>query len=152
MIADTIELSERYDMLGARFAAAFAFLRSGESADLPVGRHDVMGDEVFALVQEYQTAPAAEKRWEAHRKYADIQYIVSGEEAIGWALTESLDLREDLFEDKDIAFYAEAADHAGVRLEAGMFTVFFPSDAHKPGCSIGLPSRVRKIVMKVALF
>lgn len=151
MIADHIERSEMYDGMSERFAAAFAFLRSGAYRGLPAGRHQVRGDEVVALVQEYETADASGKRWESHRKYADIQFVESGEEIIGWTRTESLSIVEDAFADKDIAFYAPAGAHARVRLEPGMFAVFLPADAHMPGCSADFPAKVRKIVMKVAL-
>lgn len=151
MIADHLERSELYDALGGRFAEAFAYLRSGAHRNLAPGRYQVRGEDVVAMVQEYETADAASKRWESHRKYADIQYVESGEEIIGWTRTESLTLVEDSFADKDIAFFASAGAHAQVRLEPGMFAVFMPADAHMPGCAVHFPAKVRKIVMKVAL-
>ena len=40
------------------------------------------GDDLFMLVQTFDSAPASEKTFEAHQHYADIQYIVSGRETI----------------------------------------------------------------------
>lgn len=151
MIADTIERSDRYDCLSGNFAAAFAFLRSADSGKLAAGRHDIDGDRVFALAQEYETAPFDARRWESHRRYADIQYVLSGKESIGWAPLERLELVEDSFADKDAGLYADAPAAAEVAMDAGMFAVFFPADGHKPGCARAGSSHVRKIVVKVAL-
>src|SRR4051794_4404145 len=84
MIADTLTQHSRYASLAPRFAAAFAFLRH-LLTDKPLGRHDIDGDECFALVQSYTTKPIAEAKFEAHRKYIDIQFIQSGQETLLWA-------------------------------------------------------------------
>ena len=44
------------------------------------------------LVQEGVTKAKEEKLCEAHRKYLDVQYIVEGEETVGWAPLETLTL------------------------------------------------------------
>jgi len=151
MIADSIERSDRYDCLSERFATAFAFLRSADLASLTKGKHEIDGDSVYALVQEYTTYPAESRRMETHRRYADIQFVVSGEEIIVWAPRDGLELVEDAFADRDIGFHPAAPAATELNLQAGMFAVFFPADAHKPCCEMGRASNVRKIVVKVAL-
>lgn len=81
MILDTLSLIDRYATLNPRFVSAFDFLRRLGS-DPVIGRHDIDGDVVYALVQRYETRPVAGMRLEAHRRYIDIQYVVRGSEAI----------------------------------------------------------------------
>ena len=82
MIFSSIEHARDNDLSAARFAKALAFLAREDLAALEPGRHEIDGDEVFANVQELVTVPAGEKNYEAHRRYADIHYVVSGTELI----------------------------------------------------------------------
>src|SRR5262245_2379075 len=59
-------------------------LRSGQD-ELPLGRHPIDGDRVYAEVQAYDTLEGEIPHFEAHRSYIDIQYVASGDEIIGWA-------------------------------------------------------------------
>ena len=54
-------------------------------ADLAPGRHEIDGEEVYASVQRHFTKPVAERQYESHRKYIDIQYIHTGREIMYWA-------------------------------------------------------------------
>ena len=58
MIIDTLESAGRHTGLHPLFAAAFDFLKRPETRELPVGRHEVMGDRVFALVSHAPHAVA----------------------------------------------------------------------------------------------
>ena len=68
-----------------RVRQALEYLRTTDMAAAALGRHDIDGDRLFALVQEYKTRPAADCVWEAHRRYVDVQYIVRGAERMGHA-------------------------------------------------------------------
>jgi beta-galactosidase beta subunit len=61
------------DGLAQRFAKAFHFLQTADLENAEPGRVDIDGDQIFALIQEYNTKPLAQGFWEAHRKYIDIQ-------------------------------------------------------------------------------
>ena len=73
------------DYLSERFRKAYAFLARPDLCDLPLGRNEIDGDEVYANVLEYDTVPAAEKELEAHHDYYDVQYVASGEEMLQYA-------------------------------------------------------------------
>lgn len=150
MIADLLPHADLYASVHPLFGAGFAYLRrfTGDVAD---GRHELDGDRLFALVQSYRTEPAAEKRFEAHRRYIDIQYVFSGEEIFGHAELAALKPGDPFDEAKDIGFYGEPDSWTPVTLLPGSFVVAFPHDGHKPGCSLRGPAAVRKIVIKVAV-
>lgn len=148
MIADTLEQSRRYTSLAPRFAAAFEFLRH-LPADQPLGRHDIAGDDCFALVQAYPTKPIAEAKLEAHRSYIDIQFIQSGRETLLWAPLAGLAETRAYDAEKDFALFATPSLATPLRLRAGDFAIFFPEDAHAPGLELDGSSLVRKVVVKV---
>jgi len=151
MILDTLPLWRRYAPLHPRFPRAFAFLEAvtAETAD---GRHEIDGDEIYALVQRYQTRPPADMKLEAHRRYIDIQFLVRGREVIHWAPLAALaDVTLPYEAAKDVGFFAASVETLPVRLAAGQFAILFPDDAHAPCCAWGEPEDVLKVVVKVAV-
>ena len=148
MIIDILTQSSRYEALNPLFEAAFRFLRGTDLQSLADGRTVIDGDRLFALTQSYETQPAQDGKLETHRQYIDIQFIISGEEYIGYAPLDGLHLACPFNTEKDICFHH--GDAAGfTRLTAGMFAVFFPYDAHLPGRHFTAPARVKKVVLKV---
>ena len=85
MIFTSLADAARNDVTSARMAKALEFLARPDLAELAPGRHEIMGDEVFANVQELTTVRPGEKNYEAHRRYADVHYVISGEELMGVA-------------------------------------------------------------------
>jgi biofilm protein TabA len=148
MIADTLALSSRYESLAPRFGAAFAFLHN-LGADQALGRHEISGDDCFALVQSYTTKPIAEAKFEAHRKYIDIQFIQSGQETLLWAPQAGLAETQSYDDEKDFALFATPSIATPLKLRAGEFAIFFPEDAHAPTLELEAPCQVRKVVLKV---
>ena len=69
----------------AAIATALEFLAKPETAELPVGRYELDGDNIFVLIQDQTTAPVENKRAESHRNYIDIQYLFTGKEVQGYA-------------------------------------------------------------------
>ncbi len=147
MIADTIENVDTYLALGGSIVQGLEFLRDPKTATLEEGRHEIDGERVYALVQRYTTTPASEKAFEAHRQYIDIQFVVSGRETSYWSPIASLSVRDQYRDEQDVAMYNDG-EASAVALRPGSFAVFLPQDAHKPGCTAGAPSEVKKIVVK----
>ena len=149
MLVTTLDHAAGNDYLAARFQKAYAFLNRDDLGSLALGRVDIDGDAVFANVQEYDTVPAAEKDMEAHRRYFDVQFVVAGEEVMEYAPLEGLAEAQPFDEDADFGLYVAPERPSSVLLRAGDVAVLAPEDAHKPGCALDAPGRVRKIVVKV---
>lgn len=151
MIFDTLSQAGRYTALSPGFAPAFAFLRQVRE-ETPSGRYDLDGDKVFALVQRYLTKPYAECQYESHRKYIDIQYVVSGRERIYWApLPRLTDITMPFDEAKDAALYRIISDGLPLEVHPGQFAILYPHDGHAPACAWGKPTEVVKVVVKVQI-
>lgn len=149
MLVTPLPTADKNDYLSARMRTAFSFLREADLARLPLGRADIDGDEVFANVQEYDTVPAGQKQMEAHRRYYDVQYVVEGEEVLQYAPLAGLAPSGEFDEEADFGLFATPEAPSSIVLRAGEMAVLAPEDAHKPGCAVGEPGRVRKIVVKV---
>ena len=86
---------------------------------------------------------------EAHRKYLDIQYIVKGQETMGWADLADCKLEGEFSQEKDIGMYS--GDFTFHTIPAGTCYVVFPEDVHMPGRYLDVPSDYTKIVVKLAV-
>jgi YhcH/YjgK/YiaL family protein len=148
MILDLLANSGPYRVLHPGFAAGFDWL-ARFTPETPDGRHDIVGDSVFALVQSYTTAPFAERILESHRAHIDIQFVALGSEVMAWADAGRMRARGPFDTARDVVFYDDPPTLTSLVCEPGMFTLFFPSDAHKGGCSVHGPTAVKKAVIKV---
>jgi biofilm protein TabA len=149
MIMDKIENAGRYFSPGSPMAAGIEFVRRAAMENLPDGRYEVGGGGAYATIQTYLTEAAAGKHPETHRKYADIQSLVKGREIIGWLRAKGLETEKEYDPERDVEFHKNSADETKLLLGPGLFAVFYPSDAHKPGCSVGFSEEVRKVVVKI---
>jgi YhcH/YjgK/YiaL family protein len=148
MIIDKIEKSELYKNLHPGFQKAFEFINDNDISSLEDGKYEIEGDNIFALVQEYNTKDKEDAKLEGHIKYIDIQYINFGKELVGVApLNEQAIVSNDA--EKDYAFYDGEASF--IKLEKGMFAIFFPHDLHMPGIKINESTKVKKVVVKVKI-
>lgn len=134
-----------------RLAKALAFLAREDLAELEGGRHDIDGDAVFANVQELVTVRAGEKDYEAHRRYADIHYVISGTELVGVAPVGECVAVGEFSEGDDFGLYVPGPRESWVTLLPGDLVITPPCDAHKPGCCPPgtEPAPLRKICVKV---
>ena len=128
------------------------YIRDADLTKLAAGRYEIDGNALFALVQDNRTAPKAERKAEAHKKYIDIQYVHSGSEIIGFGLADPAnEVLENLLDQKDAIFFKQVKNEMDLVLTPGMYAIFFSADVHRPGCIHGSPASVRKVVVKVAI-
>jgi YhcH/YjgK/YiaL family protein len=152
MILDQLDNALIYTGLGKRISIGLALLNEDPVRNATPGEYKVDGENLFYIVDEYETKPSEEGRLEIHRRYLDIQYIVSGEECIGVAPLEGL-TEETLYDgQKDLAFYKFEPSMSQLHLKQGMFAIFWPNEPHMPCRRIGSTSeKVKKIVVKVRM-
>jgi YhcH/YjgK/YiaL family protein len=100
------------------------------------------------LVQTYDSKTRDKGKWESHRKYLDIQYIVEGTELIGYADLAQVKLGS--YDDtKD--FQALDAEGEFLLMRDGYFMLLAPQDAHMPGMAVSTPQPVKKAVVKIKI-
>ena len=136
--------------MNQKIEAAIEILKGLDPDTLTVGRHEV-NEDFYYLVQEYESRPIEKCRLEAHEKYADIQWMVKGTEAIQVCSHEGLTVTDPYNPEKDIEFYAQKEDIQRIVLTDGAYVVLYPQDVHEPCIAVGAPAPVKKIVGKVRL-
>mgnify|MGYP002712053916 CR=1 FL=1 len=148
MILARLADCDRYAALHPLFARAFEFLRNTDLSTLAPGKHDVQGEQIFAIVEARAGRTRAEAKLECHRRYIDIQLVLDGVDEMGWKpRAECIDPATDYDAARDIRFFNDAPS-SWIATPPGSFCLFFPDDAHAPLVGAGL---IRKVVMKIAL-
>jgi YhcH/YjgK/YiaL family protein len=148
MIQDLLSNSGKIESLHPLFPNAFQWLKNFKS-DQPDGKYEICGQDCIAGVQRYQTKPAVEKKWEAHKVYGDIQVVFVGQEYCGHHDVAQLQTLEPYLPEKDVVKFSPPATASTLLyLYPSQFTIFYPSDAHQPGIQIYQPEDVLKVVIK----
>ena len=150
MILGTHDELERHAALfrGADPHVLFRFLRT--CGELEHGtRVDILGDKIFVRVLSKETTPRADCRWETHREYVDLQFILGGSEFIDWSPSRKLLADGGYDEAADVQFYGPAEADISLPMQEGLFVFLFPSDAHRPMVADGVNRHVHKAVAKI---
>ena len=144
------QLMEEFKM-EQKLARALEIIEDLDWETVACGRYDV-DDELYYMVQEYETKYPEQARYEAHEKYVDIQYIVKGVERMEFAETSKLKVTEKYNPEKDVKFLEEPKVIDASIVEAGDYRIFYPEDAHRPGlCVNNTPAKVKKILAKILI-
>ena len=147
MVIDKLSNSHLYSVLGERINKAFAYLKETDFSKMELGKYEIDGDNIFALVNEYKTKDENEGKLEAHKKYIDVQFVAKGKELMGYAPLANQKVIEEYNEQNDITFFN--GEKSFTLVDEGMFAIFFPTDVHLPGVKVDEPAYVKKVVVKV---
>ena len=148
MIIDSLDNASRYFPLHTGFEAAFQFLKEQDLTQLKDGANDVAGEQLSAMVVRDTGRGKAGAKFEAHRRYIDIHYTLSGADDIGWKNQSACtpDSKGYMIESDD-ELYSNSPS-LWTTVPEGHFVIFFPEDAHAP---MGTDKAVQKVVVKVAV-
>lgn len=130
MIIDRIENAFHYNALGDKIAQALEYIKTIDFTAIESGKHEIDGDNIFALISEYDTKDRSESKLEAHKKYIDVQFIVKGTELMGYAPLTNQKAATEYDDTNDYLFYEGDATYT--KVEKDMFAIFFPTDLHQP--------------------
>jgi len=144
---DKVQFAKQYHLNQAAWDKAFAYLKNTDLKTLSNGRHAIDGTNVYAIVTEAPTKDYDKTAFESHRKYIDLQYVITGEENMAKAPLASVTVSKPYDEAADIAYYT--GEGKKYKVSAGTFMLFFPTDAHRPNITPGGNKVVKKIVIKV---
>ena len=147
MIFDRLDNISRYTGLSRNFCTAIEFLKKTDLSALPLGRVEIDGDNVYALMQENILKDSMQAKFEAHDIYSDIQLVLSDRELM--MLGTKGKVLEKTGEDFRVC---EVEEVLRLEMEAGDFVIFYPGEMHAPG--LGEPNwekKCRKIVVKVKM-
>lgn len=150
MITDTLQNAHLYP-LGDAWAKAFEFLKTLDAGSQD-GEYPLNGEAMFARVMSYDTKPPSQAKFEAHRKYADIQSTLEGAEGIAVINIHQLTEAKTYDEASDVSFFETPESiPALVDVHPGSFVFLLPQDGHMPQLEVGSSRTIKKVVVKIAL-
>ncbi len=142
------ELKKYYAANPAYWEKVFEYYKNTDLLNLAPGKYPIDGDNVFATISEYNTQDASERQWESHKKYIDVQIILSGKETMSKAPYAEATPNVPYNEAKDIEF-RKVSNGKSYLAEPGTFFIFFPSDSHMPNQNADGVQKVKKVVFKI---
>ncbi len=151
MVFDSIKNCATYYGMHKSFEKAFDFVKKAVDENLPVGKYELDGKDLFASIQEYNSKTDEQAKNEAHKNYIDIQYVISGKEIIESVEIEKATPNTEYNAEKDVMFYQKSEDAVKLVLSAGEYAILYPQDVHRPGLCVDSPAPVKKIVVKVKM-
>ena len=150
MIFDTLHHLKKYSIPQAD--KILKFLSENNCLALPNEQIDIHGKELFVRVMEYEPKPANDNNFETHQMYADLQYVVSGVELMQIVPAKFLTPLGDPDTTGDYQFFKAHESITDLVVNTGEFTVFYPGEAHRPGCLYeNNKGKVKKLVFKIKL-
>lgn len=136
----------------SRLDRAISFLRAISISETDIGKKITVDENFFYTIQQYQTKPEDYAKLESHRKFADIQIIIKGEELMDIADISRLTAKSDYNPQDDVMFWNIPDHMARITLRAGDYIILYPENAHRGAVQVGAKSRkILKIVGKVKL-
>ena len=147
MIYDHIDKIGLYRFSPATMKA-FEFLKT-LTPDSPDATHELIGRDVYVMVQSYETEAEPSPILEAHRKYIDIQYCIVGAEYIAVAPLDESTIKTPYDNEKDFAFYHAQKMMTLCAMTPGRFVLLFPTDEHFAKLAAEAPCRIKKAVVKL---
>lgn len=121
---------------------------AADEETFPARRVELLENRIFVNPAEFTTKPESECVFEAHRRYADVHYIVSGCERITVSPLESVSPLGPFDAEKDFGLYGGGGGTVCI-LRPGDFLVCYPQDAHRVSAAVEGPAAVRKLVGKI---
>nr|WP_294895193.1 YhcH/YjgK/YiaL family protein [uncultured Pedobacter sp.] len=142
-----VEFKKQYFANEAAWDKAFQFMENNDLEKLAPGKYPIDGDKVFASITETVDKPFEDTKWESHRKYIDLQYVISGKEKIGEASFENEKVTNPYDASRDAANY-EINNGKFYLADPSTFYLFFPSTTHRPNIMVN-SDKVKKLVIKI---
>lgn len=146
MICDNLDNILKYDEISEKTAKFLLSLNS----QTPVGHYEI-DDNVYANVDVYETKTFDNCKYEAHKKYIDIQMLLDGNERLDCTDLNKLELTEEYDDKRDIMFLenSKVMPDASFKLSPQRFVMIYPHEAHRPQMAIEKPVKVKKVVVKI---
>lgn len=150
MILDDLKNLKNYENILPDIKKCIDFIGSHDLNSMQKGHYEIDGTNLYVNIDEYTTKEKNESFPELHRKYADIQTVISGKEFIGYSKTENCKTEIEYNEEKDIEFLKGDCEY--FQAEKGRFFIFLPNEIHHPCIMNGKKEQIKKAVFKIKVY
>lgn len=147
MIYDKLSNIKNYKGLFPNLDDAIDYILSHDLNGLPLGKTVINGDRLYVNVMECDTAMMADKKYEVHQEYLDIQIDLRGAERLITGDSATMQMGDY---DKDSDYCPAACDPlADCIIGPDNFVICMIGEPHMPGVSLKEPKQIKKCVFKV---
>ncbi len=148
MIYDKLNNINKYNVISEKVSD---FLL-GLTPEIAAGRY-VIDENTYVNIDVYNSKDFNNCKLEAHKKYIDIQMLITGNERLDYINTDGLKVSEEYDENRDIMFF-ETPDIPlnSVQLTPYNFALIYPHEAHMPQINYNNKTHsVKKAVVKIKI-
>jgi len=151
MIFDKIENLNFYKNTHPRFKKAFEWIESVDLNSFKIGEKiEIDGSDIYAKRYSYTTFPETEDDYEGHKKYIDIQIMLSGSETIYYAFLKGGEKVTMPYKEDNDKYKVDTKKEGELLFSEETFVIFFPQDLHKTSLLVdGEKTDVIRTVLKV---
>ena len=148
MIIDSVQNMKKYNAI-PHLADIMEFIENTNVMELSEGDHPIKGEGLYVKVLNYVPKQAEENNFETHDFYTDVQVLIEGVELMQTVPSDCLHEKPECKMEGDFNFFSADKYISDFVVCKGQFVVFFPQEAHRPGCRYqDLDTPVRKLVFK----
>lgn len=151
MIKNSLKYTKIYYNLSEKIKLGLEFLEKNDLNSMENGKYEILNDDVFINIQDYTSKPENDGKWEAHRKYIDIQVVIKGTEKIGVGEIQDFSTTKPYDEEKDVEFLTTSSPQQFITMKENDYIILYPQDVHMPQICTDKPSYVKKAVVKVSV-
>lgn len=152
MIVDYLKHKHLYQNY-SDLAEVLNFLEANANAPFSLGEESVIliKDKIHYMCMEALTTPEPESNkiiWEAHNKYTDVYYIISGKIKVHINYIENMQPIDTYNEAKDVTHYEGQRLHEIILYES-MFAMLPTGLVHKSLMSVEDPENIKMLIFKI---
>jgi len=139
-----------YDEVRIKYPDIYQYISSTQFVKIEDGRYDINGN-TYVNIETYTTESFEHRRYESHRRYIDLQCVLSGEENLYVHDIKTLVPCTDYDIEKDIIFYKRDYKMEPIKLNPQICVELYPNDGHMPCVMFDKPRKIRKAVFKILI-
>ncbi|MDB5023402.1 MAG: hypothetical protein JWP78_1157 [Mucilaginibacter sp.] len=144
---NSVEFKRQYEANKGMWDTVFKFLSDHKLTTLAPGKYPIEGTDAYASITEGAPKNLEDSKWESHRKYIDLQYVIAGEIKLGVCAISAAKVTEPYHATGDAANYTAEGKYYVARPEK--FFLFFPQDVHRPDIKVDGYDILKKLVIKI---
>jgi len=152
IVSNLIDWNKEQAAFHPIFNQVIDYIKTHDLSSLDVGKHTIIPDKLFFFMQIYQTIELHESKPESHIQFIDLQYLLSGEETIGFSRTDkTVEITEDKTKTNDMIYYHLNTQQNVLTMRSGDLCIFLPDDIHRTRGHAGAQVTIKKAVFKIHL-
>lgn len=152
MIFDNVKNASLYSNISSNLKAALDYMQNNNLDGFEDGRFEIANGNVIIIIKKgYKTKEENQGKWESHEKFIDIQYLLEGQEQIGYCRVSNMEVKVPYDSKTDKTLYHNCDKYFKTKLYPGDFIILFPDDAHKTLIAGDEVTTNNKAVIKVLI-